>query len=646
MRNQEYFGWKWARWTEIGRVDCQAQPKRRLAGGLPDLKRLNTVDNACGIIPGPSFTLPPVHGMAGHYALELCLSAFQVDLPLVPGTFCGCRRHYCRQVALRVKLAGERPDRIFGGDQDEMGSVTFRSEQALEVDLDGSRKLRFEVLDEDQQVLAFAEIEAKDLARKARWRLLLSDPSTSEAVYGTSTPASVSTDREAPPAVRRPSFLLLRTEESGPRARASTEADAVPRAREGPSPRRLSVASASAATSKSHSDIVKDRSASVSSVPSSSGRPKVMLITRGTRGDIQPFVALARGLILEQNCDVVFVTELPWKKFVKAATEDLPRGRLRFRPCGGDTSRRVSGDLARYVLSLGQQSVALQALVFSRSEVEFFPSEGCFFHWAWEERPTFIVFGFLLIHVAMIISEALQIPIVGFILQPLREIEPSIERQRHLKSQGHLRILRQPFGSRPTKKGPLGVAMALRTLAAVLLGGSAKEIKVINQCQETLWLGARNLPLEEGQVEMKPNAQVSIEVESLDSGSLWARTGCSEQRVFEDCYKGLSLNPPCAAGSHFYCRDGTHGVQGLTGECQATTEGPFDAELCFDQCVITKEEVPDKDPKPVRTPEGHLSVGTKFHCATGDCAKPRGADAGSKFLCGAEERSCAQPPPW
>ncbi|CAJ1373725.1 unnamed protein product [Effrenium voratum] len=179
--------------------------------------------------------------------------------------------------------------------------------------------------------------------------------------------------------------------------------------------------------------------------------------------------------------------------------------------------------------------------------------------------------------------------------------------------------------------------MALRTLAAVLLGGSAKEIKVINQCQETLWLGARNLPLEEGQVEMKPNAQVSIEVESLDSGSLWARTGCSEQRVFEDCYKGLSLNPPCAAGSHFYCRDGTHGVQGLTGECQATTEGPFDAELCFDQCVITKEEVPDKDPKPVRTPEGHLSVGTKFHCATGDCAKPRGADAGSKFLCGAEE---------
>lgn len=31
------------------------RPSRRLPGG---------------IIPGPSFTLPPVHGMAGHYALD------------------------------------------------------------------------------------------------------------------------------------------------------------------------------------------------------------------------------------------------------------------------------------------------------------------------------------------------------------------------------------------------------------------------------------------------------------------------------------------------------------------------------------------------------------------------------------------------
>ncbi|CAE7258735.1 unnamed protein product [Symbiodinium sp. CCMP2456] len=175
----------------------------------------------------------------------------------------------------------------------------------------------------------------------------------------------------------------------------------------------------------------EDTRSSIGSLVTNSSRPKVMLMTRGTRGDVQPFVALARGLILYHNCDVVLVTELLWKNFVKSAAEELPlpyQGRLRFRPCGGDTSRRVSGDMARFVLSLGQDSLALQALVFSRSEVEFFSSEGCFFHWAWEERPTFIVFGFLMIHVAMIISEALQIPIVGFILQPLREIEPTMER--------------------------------------------------------------------------------------------------------------------------------------------------------------------------------------------------------------------------
>ena len=45
------------------------------------------------------------------------------------------------------------------------------------------------------------------------------------------------------------------------------------------------------------------------------------------------------GLILEQNCDVVFVTELPWKKFVKAATEARGLGKRR-RPAG---ERRAFG---------------------------------------------------------------------------------------------------------------------------------------------------------------------------------------------------------------------------------------------------------------------------------------------------------------
>jgi len=150
----------------------------------------------------------------------------------------------------------------------------------------------------------------------------------------------------------------------------------------------------------------------------------VMLFTRGTRGDVQPFLALARGLVLHHGCEVTLVTELNFKQFVKNARQGLPEGSLRFRPSGGDTMLKVSSDLNRWVMNRGQHLDAIQALILSRSEVEFFPSEGCFYHWAWEEQPDFIVFGFTITHIAMLVSEALSIPIVGFILQPSREVEP------------------------------------------------------------------------------------------------------------------------------------------------------------------------------------------------------------------------------
>lgn len=39
------------------------------------------------------------------------------------------------------------------------------------------------------------------------------------------------------------------------------------------------------------------------------------------------------------------------------------------------------------------RAMVLQTLMFSRSEAEFFPSEGCCFYWAEKEKPDFIVFG-------------------------------------------------------------------------------------------------------------------------------------------------------------------------------------------------------------------------------------------------------------
>lgn len=148
-----------------------------------------------------------------------------------------------------------------------------------------------------------------------------------------------------------------------------------------------------------------------------------MVMTRGTRGDVQPFVALARGLILRHNCEVTICTELTWKSFVKDFRDGLPQETLLFRPSGGDTMAQTRTAVSKLITWEGQHYDFLQSLIFSAQERNFFPSEGCFYHWAAEERPDFIVFGFTVCHLAMIIGEALGIPLVGFICQPDHKIE-------------------------------------------------------------------------------------------------------------------------------------------------------------------------------------------------------------------------------
>ena len=65
------------------------------------------------------------------------------------------------------------------------------------------------------------------------------------------------------------------------------------------------------------------------------------LMTRGTRGDVQPFVALARGLCSERGWLVTICTELCWREFVLDACSDVRRGAVRFVPSGGDTGRTI-----------------------------------------------------------------------------------------------------------------------------------------------------------------------------------------------------------------------------------------------------------------------------------------------------------------
>ena len=156
--------------------------------------------------------------------------------------------------------------------------------------------------------------------------------------------------------------------------------------------------------------------------PFDSGVPKdkypkhVMIMTRGTRGDVQPYCALARGLANQLGWCVTICTELRYKDFVEKNAQKLAKGAIRYRPSGGDTHSRIDKPIARWAMA--HQSELMQLAMLARSEREFFASEPVYYFWTEVLEPDAIIYGFNLVNIAMIISEKFQIPAVGFILQP------------------------------------------------------------------------------------------------------------------------------------------------------------------------------------------------------------------------------------
>jgi len=142
---------------------------------------------------------------------------------------------------------------------------------------------------------------------------------------------------------------------------------------------------------------------------------RVLIITRGTRGDIQPFIALARGLANMLGWLVTVCTELNCKAFVKS-NADVSNGAVRFLPSGGDTSAHINTAVSRWAIN--SKSEFMQAMMLARSEIEFFDSAPVIIHWARTLKPHLCIYGFTLPNIAMMISELLRIPIIGFILQP------------------------------------------------------------------------------------------------------------------------------------------------------------------------------------------------------------------------------------
>eukprot|EP00588_Corethron_pennatum_P029796 CAMPEP_0194317800 /NCGR_PEP_ID=MMETSP0171-20130528/14523_1 /TAXON_ID=218684 /ORGANISM="Corethron pennatum, Strain L29A3" /LENGTH=714 /DNA_ID=CAMNT_0039074521 /DNA_START=78 /DNA_END=2225 /DNA_ORIENTATION=+ len=147
---------------------------------------------------------------------------------------------------------------------------------------------------------------------------------------------------------------------------------------------------------------------------------RIMVVTRGTRGDVQPFLALSRGLAELLNWEIIFVTELGFQESIRKQ-QNTSRGRIRFRPSGGNTEKRVKSALGQFAVSFklsAGQTNTMQKLMLSRSEMEFFGSEPAVFYWAKKLKPELLLYGFTMASITTVVSEALKIPLIGFMLQP------------------------------------------------------------------------------------------------------------------------------------------------------------------------------------------------------------------------------------
>lgn len=271
------------------------------------------------------------------------------------------------------------------------------SRRYIEAQIVPERRLCFEVRARNGSgpIVGVAEVMIEDLARKREWNLLLQDTSdSSEAIYGTDLARP---SEEKCLGYRRPTFLQIRCCVTGYGSPHDPEAMDAP-------------------TKPGH----HVPGGGVRKALAPKGRPRAMIVTRGTRGDVQPFVALARGLAVHHKCEVIVVTEICWRKFVLSVNAQLPEGSgsIHFRPTGGNTTKLTQQGIGRIWLENSAHFDLFQAISLGLSEWNFFASEGTTFHWAWEERPDFIVFGFTMVSIAMLISEALHIPIAGFFLQP------------------------------------------------------------------------------------------------------------------------------------------------------------------------------------------------------------------------------------
>lgn len=171
-------------------------------------------------------------------------------------------------------------------------------------------------------------------------------------------------------------------------------------------------------------NIADNRTRKPEIAPSFNHVKTILLLTRGTRGDVQPFIALSRGLIETYKYRIVMATESAYFDRVREKCCDLIAkypGCLTMITTGGDTMKRTDSKIAKWAMA--NKSEVLQMLMLSRAESEFFDSaDVLYWHCNRLKRhkmqPDLIIFGFTMGAMAAFLSEKFEIPLMGFILQP------------------------------------------------------------------------------------------------------------------------------------------------------------------------------------------------------------------------------------
>jgi len=148
----------------------------------------------------------------------------------------------------------------------------------------------------------------------------------------------------------------------------------------------------------------------------------VFMLTRGTRGDVQPFVALARGMAEMHGWLVTICTEMCWKKFVMQ-NSTVTQGKIQFRCSGGDTEKYLGSWIAQWATQ--HTSELIQMSMLAASEAFFFESTSTFLDQVIsigsdprQQSVDLLVYGFTVSGIALTVGEYCKVPICGFILQP------------------------------------------------------------------------------------------------------------------------------------------------------------------------------------------------------------------------------------